>query len=1394
MSRRLPFRLLPALLASAALLLPGCGLVWWGAAAGAGWFLWDSSQEEEEEPLPTNPELYSLSSDTGEETGGQTVTLNGKRFQAGSEVFFGAVSASPVTFINAWMVQAVTPATTTGATASLAVNVRVRNPDGQEAVLANGYTYTDSLPPAAVADLAAAPGATDHVLLTFTAPGDNGVQGTAASYDLRWATSAITEANWASATTITGESAPLAAGSAESWDLSFAWQAGGNLYFALKTTDDSGHISPLSNAATFDPLPPDPVRNLYAFPGTQRGRGVLTFTAPADDEGSGTGSAAAYLLRYSTTPILTDAEFDAAQEPAQLPGAWTPLAAGTAEAHEVSLREFTDGQKYYFAAKAEDDVGNLSKTFSCASEMVYVQRWMLSDGRARPQPRRLAATAYDPVGQCLVVYGGMDGTPTFYNDVFTLDLKGGGHGTWKPLSTAGTGPAAGRMGSACVWDPLNRWMVIYGGHNGGTNYNEVFRLDFSQSTPTWLNITPAAGGPGQRYESAAAYDPYRKRMVVFGGRNNTTDYNDAFALDLTPGAIPSWSTLTPTSTAPSNRWGAFAAYDPVRDGMVVFGGHNGISPTIVSVNDLRMLDFSGGANGAWTAPSATNAPPPARGEGYCAYDPFTRRLYVSNGLERPSGTIRNDLWVLVPWSGGNFFWFQIPISGVPALWGDSGVFDEANQRIVFFGGTDGSNHTNFAFQYPLRSLEIEKGWSAYPTPIGLNGRWGTAMAFDWPSTSMVMFGGDSTTGYRQDTWVANVSTGGLTWQSPAIPGPPAARRGHTMVTDQKNKRVLLFGGYDGTATPYKSDVWQLVSSPSWTWNPVSVVGSPTAREQACAVYDPVNHWMIVYGGRNALGVDAQLDILSLNTLTWFNQGAQTGAGEPGRLAEACAVFDPQCNAMVLFGGEDNTGAESNETWLLDVTSINLLAPAAAGWTRVRTSTTKPSARKGAAGFWDAPNRRAVFFGGEDSTQAVNGETWALYLNGHGSPVMASGAWVQLQPPNAGPSARSNAAAALDPLNLRGIVFGGKSGNTSRFADSSSLCAPAPAPPAYERRLTLINPPTARSGCSAVLDRPNDQMILFGGRSSGVCVNAVRVLQLATQEGLEKWLTPVPSPTGTPPAAREGHAAFVFEFLWNTFMFVTCGTDGSSYYNDTRMLQYTGSSWDWNPAGLPVSVLGTPPSGRAFFAYGYDALRTRLVLFGGETAGGALSGEIWTLTASVVAGPGFQMTWAQRTAASTVGYGPAPRKHAKAVMLDGITFVLVGGEGASGMLDDAWMLLAAGSGAGETFTWIPMPLTGSAMPGRRSAAVFTQPGHSGGWVYGGHDGSAALGDFWGYKALGSTTGTWFQPGIGGSPSLLSRAAVVYDERSQRALVFGGLDGSGQETNGLWAIDLFQPAGR
>jgi hypothetical protein len=107
----------------------------------------------------------------------------------------------------------------------------------------------DTIPPAAVQDLNASSPTASTITLSWTAPGGDGTVGKATYYDIRFSTSMITDVEWDNATQIIGEPIPNVSGSLEQFVVSGLMQDT-TYYFVLKSIDEAGNISTLSNVAT----------------------------------------------------------------------------------------------------------------------------------------------------------------------------------------------------------------------------------------------------------------------------------------------------------------------------------------------------------------------------------------------------------------------------------------------------------------------------------------------------------------------------------------------------------------------------------------------------------------------------------------------------------------------------------------------------------------------------------------------------------------------------------------------------------------------------------------------------------------------------------------------------------------------------------------------------------------------------------------------------------------------------------------------------------------------------------------------------------------------------------------------------------------------------------------
>lgn len=123
------------------------------------------------------------------------------------------------------------------------------NISGLSNVVTATITNTDLAPPAAVADLEVLRAGPKSIRLGWTAPGDDGSTGIAKSYEVRYSTAPITESNWSSATEAIDELLQLTAGTGMTYQAN-ELTPNTTYYLAVRTTDDVGNVSPISNIAT----------------------------------------------------------------------------------------------------------------------------------------------------------------------------------------------------------------------------------------------------------------------------------------------------------------------------------------------------------------------------------------------------------------------------------------------------------------------------------------------------------------------------------------------------------------------------------------------------------------------------------------------------------------------------------------------------------------------------------------------------------------------------------------------------------------------------------------------------------------------------------------------------------------------------------------------------------------------------------------------------------------------------------------------------------------------------------------------------------------------------------------------------------------------------------------
>jgi hypothetical protein len=276
----------------------------------------------------------------------------------------------------------------------------------------------------------------------------------------------------------------------------------------------------------------------------------------------------------------------------------------TPPGHSFAIAAFdsTSGKGYLYGGGIdEDEFGDLWQFSIDDSNRVTWQRLFL-DGPI-PEPRYGAGAVYDPLRRRLVMFGGYAGRAL--GDTWELSLVGTPR--WRRLPDRGTPPSA-RFLPCAVYDSRRDGMIVYGGNYGALQnrllLDDTSILSFADGD-TWEPLTAFGRAPAPRYGAGAAYDPIRDRMLVFWGAAYNGGRIDCDELDLADG--PTWRDFSPTGLSLIGRGFFNAIYDPDRDQAVLFGGEEAPAFTgpVVFPQTLA-ADFS--ANPV-TSPPTLHGPP-----------------------------------------------------------------------------------------------------------------------------------------------------------------------------------------------------------------------------------------------------------------------------------------------------------------------------------------------------------------------------------------------------------------------------------------------------------------------------------------------------------------------------------------------------------------------------------------------------------------------------------------------------------------------------------------------------------------------------------------------------------------------------------------------------------------
>ncbi len=271
-----------------------------------------------------------------------------------------------------------------------------------------------------------------------------------------------------------------------------------------------------------------------------------------------------------------------------------------------------------------------------------------------------------------------------------------------------------------------------------------------------------------------------------------------------------------------------------------------------------------------------------------------------------------------------------------------------------------------------------------------------------------------------------------------------------------------------------------------------------------------------------------------------------------------------------------------------------------------------------------------------------------------------------------------------------------------LADSSRSVVQSTGPPPIwsQPPLQAVYNVSARSNASATwLGGTPAKGLLFGGIGCGGFCNDTWVFSES-----ESALTWFPVPT-IGPSAREGAALATDPLLGGAVLFG--GKNNVTFFNDTWFYNASLDAW----SRMPISHAPPP---LAFASMVWDSRVNGLVLFGGETAGGAPSGETWVFQGGIWSELALPRVPAARWGAA-FSYNPT-------------TFqaYLFGGTNGTTLWNDTWIF--------QNESWSQLPLAQAPSPRYDSASSATAGGYP--LLYGGFGKEGVLNDTWTFL-----NGTW-----------------------------------------------------
>lgn len=189
--------------------------------------------------------------------------------------------------------------------------------------------------------------------------------------------------------------------------------------------------------------------------------------------------------------------------------------------------------------------------------------WAEATPAAQPSAVYGMNMVYDDNSGVFFLFGGSDDTDAALAETWTFNPT---NNTWTQLSPTNSPPARTYTQMAYTGSGTTTEIYLFGGNDGTTYYNDVWRYNGSD----WLQVTTGGTTPTARTHHAISFNPTDGTdgtIFLFGGRDATgTQLADSWKYDVN---TDSWSQSA--FSGPSARMAHGLAYDATEDVFVLVG-------------------------------------------------------------------------------------------------------------------------------------------------------------------------------------------------------------------------------------------------------------------------------------------------------------------------------------------------------------------------------------------------------------------------------------------------------------------------------------------------------------------------------------------------------------------------------------------------------------------------------------------------------------------------------------------------------------------------------------------------------------------------------------------------------------------------------------------------------